>query len=256
MKAQDIRTKLEKAQETVAKKEGTLAKYYAKKEKIAAKITANGLDIDGDKYQKYGTPEHEDCYWMFCDYDDVLERIESTKKAIAEKRGIVAKWQTALHEAEEKENLIESAFPEVLKDFQKAVVERWDEYDAKRKARLTKEYNEMRNKYGRDAYSEFVRKYNNTTYDFMAYTTKDEIHRDNVKASEQIMVNLWNRVKDITGEATDWSGLHLTNGNEYEGVAVNGIVTGKNGTARVETISAGGWNIQRFHYRTLVHEVK
>ena len=40
--------------------------------------TANGWDIDGDRYQKYGTPEHEDCYWMFCDYDDVLDDASET----------------------------------------------------------------------------------------------------------------------------------------------------------------------------------
>ncbi len=33
---------------------------------------------------------------------------------------------------------------------------------------------------------------------------------------------------------------------------VDGIIFGTNGTARIETIVAGGYNIQRLHYRTLV----
>lgn len=260
MKAQDIKAKLDKAQETVAKKQGTLQKYIAKAEKIRKQIEARGWDVNGTRYQKQNTPEHNDCYWTFCDLDDALDGIDRTKKAIAEKQGVVAKWQVALQEAQEKENLIERSFPEVLKDFQKKVVEAWDKWDMDRKAFLNKEYDRMcaedTDRLHRNAYKQFIKTYKYSGYEFMVYTTQEEIHRDNVRASERIMINLWNRVKEITGDATDWSGLYLTHGNEWEGLAVNGIVTGTNGTARVETISAGGWNIQKFHYRTLVHEVR
>ena len=38
--------------------------------------------------------------------------------------------------------------------------------------------------------------------------------------------------------------------------SVNGIIIGEKGKAKVQTFSAGGWNIQCFHYRTRVDRVK
>lgn len=38
--------------------------------------------------------------------------------------------------------------------------------------------------------------------------------------------------------------------------APNGLVIGDKGSVRVESIEAGGWNIQCFHYRVLVKPIK
>ena len=34
------------------------------------------------------------------------------------------------------------------------------------------------------------------------------------------------------------------------------MIYGENGSATIQTIGAGGDNIQRFHFRTLVHELE
>lgn len=59
------------------------------------------------------------------------------------------------------------------------------------------------------------------------------------------------RTNKIVGQITDASGLYIANNEE-----LNGIIIGTNGKARVETITAGGWNIQVAHFRVLIHRVK
>ena len=57
------------------------------------------------------------------------------------------------------------------------------------------------------------------------------------------------RTTAITGKITDASGLSI--GAKHD---LNGYITGEKGTAKVQTIGAGGHNIQCFHFRTLINE--
>lgn len=63
--------------------------------------------------------------------------------------------------------------------------------------------------------------------------------------------DLCNRISVVIGEIEDVSNLSIGNQNGE----LNGIVKGTKGTARVETIGCGGYNIQIFHYRVLVHKI-
>ena len=60
------------------------------------------------------------------------------------------------------------------------------------------------------------------------------------------------RVTKITGKITDASNLKI--GNQHG--EINGTIVGEKGKCIIETISAGGYNIQCFHYRVLIKEVK
>lgn len=64
---------------------------------------------------------------------------------------------------------------------------------------------------------------------------------------------MYYRVKKFTGEITDWSGVHACQGT-WGMTVLNGYVVGKEGRAFVESILAGGYNIQRLHIRVLVKE--
>ena len=59
------------------------------------------------------------------------------------------------------------------------------------------------------------------------------------------------RVNFICGKITDARGLWIGNKGDLDG-----IIVGERGTAKVQTIGAGGYNIQCYHFRTLVHEMK
>lgn len=65
------------------------------------------------------------------------------------------------------------------------------------------------------------------------------------------MLDLIHRINDVIGAITDASGLSISpKGN------LDGIIIGEKGKAKVETIGAGGYNIQCFHYRTLVNKLQ
>lgn len=59
------------------------------------------------------------------------------------------------------------------------------------------------------------------------------------------------RANKICGTITDATGLRIGDKGE-----LNGVVIGSRGNARINTIGAGGYNIQCFHFRTLIHELK
>lgn len=100
------------------------------------------------------------------------------------------------------------------------------------------------------------------------YTEYDENHHqeyvyDSVVVNEEMLnkylkeektrkyQDLVKRVTEKVGDILDASGLRIGKQNGE----INGIVTGSKGQAKVETISAGGWNIQVYHYRVLVHKI-
>ncbi|PGK15208.1 hypothetical protein CN895_07615 [Bacillus cereus] len=63
--------------------------------------------------------------------------------------------------------------------------------------------------------------------------------------------NFIERIKEVAGEISDATALRIAQNG-----AINGTVIGNKGKAHVWTTHAGGYNIQRFHYRVLVKEVK
>ncbi len=63
--------------------------------------------------------------------------------------------------------------------------------------------------------------------------------------------NIIERTNEITGTITDATGLKVGAKGELDG-----YIIGEKGTAHVHTIGAGGYNIQCYHFRVLVHRVK
>jgi hypothetical protein len=108
--------------------------------------------------------------------------------------------------------------------------------------------------------SQLNKKYGLVVADFATYRT----HYDNPQLTTRLQrvtqvverevmskrKTFINQCEKQVGKLVDAS--NLTVGDKGD---INGWVIGENGRARVETISAGGYNIQRYHYRTLVKKV-
>ncbi len=79
----------------------------------------------------------------------------------------------------------------------------------------------------------------------------DRLNRELEQEKKAKYDDIINRTNAICGTITDASGLYCGDKGD-----LNGIIIGERGQVRVQTIGAGGWNIQCFHFRTLVHEVR
>lgn len=90
-------------------------------------------------------------------------------------------------------------------------------------------------------------------YIYTSYTV-DKEKLTKILADEKVRKydDLVNRITKVTGVITDASGLYIGDKNGE----INGVVIGEDGKAKVETISAGGYAVQCFHYRVLVHKIK
>lgn len=87
-------------------------------------------------------------------------------------------------------------------------------------------------------------------YDYSVNT--DELAKYLKAEKDRKYQDLVKRITSITGDIVDATGLYIGNKDGE----INGIVVGEKASAKVQTISAGGYNIQCFHYRVLVHEIR
>ena len=100
----------------------------------------------------------------------------------------------------------------------------------------------------KDGEWEFIRPYiNRGGYDDAVRYLKKELDEEAKRKYDYLI----ERVNAICGTIVDASNLVVSENGE-----LNGIIEGNRGTASVKTIGAGGYNIQCFHFRLLVHKVK
>lgn len=229
MKIETLKDRIEKAKETINKKENTIIKKTKMIEKKQKQIEK--------------AKEDNEKYWLEADIRSLEDDIKRGKKEIEAKKETLTKYELQLKGELEKESLYVKEMPSQFKQLQEALVERWNEWNKNRKATLIEKYKEL-------GYKEFIKEYSYNDYDFMKVDEK-KLEATNEKEAKALIIDLYNRVKEITGEVESWEDVHATQGAQGM-VVLNGTVKGKEGVAQVESILAGGYNIQRLHIRVLV----
>lgn len=225
-----LQDRIAKAEERITKKTNTITK------KQALMVKKQGL------LEK--TTDDWDRYWTECEIGHLEEDIERLQKEIIENTKKIEEYKLQMAGVMERESVLND-IPDNMKKLQSDLVEIWDEYDKQRRQFMTSEYSRL-------GYKEFYKKYTHSDSEFR-FKSDEEIHKANIKDAKDLILDLIYRVKDITGEITSWKGIRAEQGT-HGFTVLNGCVEGKQGRAVIESILAGGYNIQRLHIRVLVKE--
>jgi len=254
---------LDKVIQDIAKREAMIEKTTEKinvaREKL---IDAEVWDADTDKHigdiWQYDE-KTRDLIWKLEDWIYNNEESQKKLKELEEKR--------ARAEARYQQDLIKQSkiddIPPILKELKDEIFNKFygwemsvwndikdarakdkEEYDAKceRVGRFHAEYK-------RDNIKKMFEKYGEQRVRDLMYQTEADIRKACTRYADGYVMNLIDRVTKYVGQITDYSNLYLT------GPSINGIVEGERGRVRLETILAGGWNIQCLHNRVLVKPI-
>lgn len=239
--------RIEKAEEFIEKKELTIEKktrQAAKKEKKL--LESYGIVFEKMLYSNelaemgFSRDDAHDIYWLMCDIDNLYDDVKRLRKEVAKKSEKLDEYKAQLAEVRRVEDEMAKEVPEAFTKARAELVDMWTQWDIEARDRML-EYKKTVD------YHTFYQSYKYSRYEELNHTD-EELRQYNEKDADLWLIDLYNRVKEVTGTITDAQHIH------FVGKALNGLVIGENGTARVETIGAGGWNIQKYHLRVLVHK--
>lgn len=257
-----LKERHEKAIADLNKIKATQSKRFERLEKLEAKSIAINPNMNWQQY--YAMTREEQLMqeaWI-----DVQVKIDVLKMDIKDAERKLKDQQKKIDDYAEKLNKEEAIekknndIPECLKQFKETLIASWDEYDRRKAINVKKAYEEYMAwlKANRPVSMKDRRLkmaecgYDDVSYNYYVRQTEEYRHEQNVKDATRIIMNLVNRIEKKCGVITEWNGLQVVMGNEFEGAALNGWVKGDKGSAEVESILAGGYNIQKLHVRTLV----
>ena len=221
--------------------------YKEELSKKEAQIKKLGYTPDEEGKLKARNEQNNEAIWAFIDLDIYKEDVERLKRELEEISASIEEYKGKVAESNKVEDIFTNEIPESMKQLQTELVEKWTEWDLNKQQRILKyknqhlTYRDVMNKFSRYEWTEF------------AYLEKDQIIKQNEKDAKILILDLYKRIKYITGEVTSWKNITLTQG-AYGMPALNGYVEGKEGRCKVESIVAGG-PVQRLHIRVLTREI-
>lgn len=231
-KLDNLIVSMNKAAERITKLDKTIERHFTKLEKLVAGLRSKGYEISYEQinFHSLYAPFMKELepieklkwrsdgkvnpdYADICDVCTKLEDIRSAKRKQTEAKQVLTNWEKKVLAEQNKTDFINSQVPQVIIEF----VDAWKQ--------LAFEWHMKNDKYPN------------------AETLETFLENE-----KQIKIlDLTSRVNEVVGTITDARHLDVSNSGN-----LNGFIIGEKGKAHVETITAGGYNIQCFHYRTLV----
>lgn len=258
MKLEDVKAKMDAAYDKWQKRVATTAKMRARADKNWEIIKKNGWDKylqengefnPWDVRRETGSDKAFDITYK---YNDAIDAEAESKKKEPEVEQIYKNWVKKYNDAIKFTSEVDE-MPEIFKETIKMLADEWTAWDiAKREEikRARKAVDAIPNEgetreAHRIAYKEF-RKLFKCTIEQAYSKTDEEFYKKNEDTATAYMKDLVHRIKNKVSEITNMRNIH------FSGKALNGFVEGTLGKAYIDTILAGGYNIQRLHYRVLV----
>lgn len=259
------RNNYDKTCAAVEKRKIRNAKLADKIAKLRQTLVASGV-WDSDSNKRVGDVWQYDeatrkSIWDLEDWENQLE--ESEKKLREDEAKKERQWQTYLKAAAEQKKVDE--LPPAVIELRDNLTDEYIKYyreikqeikDAIQKDRAEGE--RIANEKGlppyrytgyEENYEALCKKYGRKFISNVRMMSDSDIVRDGNEYGRHYVIDLMARVTKHVGNITDTSRLHTN------GYALNGIVEGEGGIVRLETILAGGWNIQRLHNRVMIKPI-
>jgi chromosome segregation ATPase len=260
----ELQERINKAEETITKKNTLIEKRNKSIEKTMKKL--RDLDYTSDDYDSlqsemeearakdFNGTKFQEGYNYIYDLHTYYESIKDAHKAIEETKEKINRYSDML-KAEEAKNDFINNLPDNVKTFMDELEDSWNKYDMRRRDKILEMRHELYHMNSssteyKELHVKIQQKFGNNWYED-ALLTDEQIKKDNKKAVRALILDFINRVKDRVGTITSFANLYLNRDNQGYAI-LNGKVEGTNGVARVESIYAGGYNIQKLHVRVLV----
>lgn len=187
--------------------------------------------------KKYG----KDTYWHDFDIEHAEKQLASNFKKLEEAKRLDAKEEATKGKKIKREERL-SLIPESLRTFQQWLENEWIKQAIELHESLKdKPYPKY---HDRSKEADLIR-------EDRAFYSEDDVRRNAKRDSEDLVLDLMNRVEKKVGNIIDVSRLYCNAANV--GMAINGWVEGDKGLTYVQSILAGGYNIQRLHVRVILH---
>ena len=225
MTNQELKNRIEANQQKLAKANSFIEKLEKKIASYIETARNKGIDLDTvtpqEIFEKLGETEGHKFYWdIFCNYRDKKEQLRNNRFKVEDIHRIISELESKLNKKRSDSELVAN-LPKVILDF-------CDEW-----CRKATEF--------------YLAHHDNSRNDQFRYRTEYDIRKFIKSEAQSKAIEIAHRVKNKCGTITDASGLYIG-----ENGTINGQIIGDKGNATVETIYAGGYNIQCLHFRVLV----